>query len=211
MRSPALQATLAVLLLAAMACGTPGEPGNPDPSTTFVPVQGVKVTPQVIQFSAIGETRQLSAAVSPSNATDRIVVWETTDPTIATVDAGGLVTAKAAGVGVFITAYTHEGRHQASANVSVDPSTKVVPVEGVKVTPQVIQFSAIGETRQLAAVISPSNATDQAIVWESTDSAVATVDAFGLVTAKAAGVGVFITAYTHDGRYQASVNVSVNP
>ena len=87
----------------------------------------------------------------------------------------------------------------------------VVPVQGVRVTPQTVHFAAIGETQQLLAVVSPANATDQALLWESTDSAVATVNAAGQVTARGFGADVFITAYTHDGHYQSSSNVSVNP
>jgi uncharacterized protein YjdB len=120
-RSAGFFATLVLLLLGGSACGNPGEPGNPDPPTNVVPVQGVRVTPQVIQFSAIGETRQLTAVVFPTNATDQGIAWESTDSAVATVDAAGLVTAKAAGIGVFITAYTHDGRHEASVNVSVNP------------------------------------------------------------------------------------------
>jgi len=52
-------------------------------------------------------------------------------------------------------------------------------VEGVKVSPQVIVFSFIGETTHLVA--------------------------------RGVGSGVLITAHTHDGGHQASVNVSVNP
>jgi uncharacterized protein YjdB len=52
--------------------------------------------------------------------------------------------------------------------------------------------------------------TDQTISWESTDSTVTSVDANGVVTAKAAGSGVFITVTTHDGRHEASANASVN-
>jgi uncharacterized protein YjdB len=108
------------LALGKSARSNPSEIGNREPSTNVVPVQGVKVTPQVIQFPAIGETRQVSAEVFPANATDRGIVWESTDPTVATVDAVGLVTAMAPGWGVFITAYTHDGGHQASVNVMVD-------------------------------------------------------------------------------------------
>jgi uncharacterized protein YjdB len=86
-----------------------------------------------------------------------------------------------------------------------------VAVQGVKVTPQVVQLLAIGDTGRVVATISPSNATDQAVRWESSDSGVASVNAAGLITAKAAGLGVFVTVYTHDGGHQASVNVSVTP
>ena len=86
-----------------------------------------------------------------------------------------------------------------------------VGVHGVTVTPQAIEFFAIGETKSLTAKISPSDATDQTISWESTDSTVASVDSVGRVTARSAGFGVFITVTTHDGRHEASANVSVNP
>ena len=97
-----------------------------------------------------------------------------------------------------------------SASACESPSAPVA-VQGVKVTPQVVQLLAIGETRQVVATISPSNATDQAVRWESSDSRVASVNAAGLITAKAEGSGVFVTVYTHDGGHQASVNVSVTP
>lgn len=121
MRSIVRACGLALLLMAGSACGDPGQLAYPDPPTDIVPVQGVTVRPQVIQFATPGETRQLSAAVFPTNATDQAVSWESTDPSVASVDADGLVTARAAGVGVFITVFTHDGRHQASANVSVIP------------------------------------------------------------------------------------------
>lgn len=117
MRSTALQVTIALLLLSQNGCSSPAQP---DPGA-IVSVAAVKVTPQVIQFVAIGETRQLSGEVLPRNATDQAIVWESTDPTVATVDGTGLVTAKAAGAGVFVTAYSHDGGFQASANVSVNP------------------------------------------------------------------------------------------
>lgn len=119
MKSLLFRAGFALLVLGAPACSGPGEPSEPPPA--IVPVQGVRVTPQAVQFSRIGETRQLVATVSPVDATDQAVTWESTDSSVASVDAAGLVTARAAGFGVFITAYTHDGRHEATVNVSVIP------------------------------------------------------------------------------------------
>jgi len=101
------------LAIGVAACGYPTQP--------IVPVQGVKVTPQTVHFFAIGETMDLSASVFPENATDQAVTWESSDPAVATVDANGRVTARAAGADVFITVFTRDGRHQASATVSVNP------------------------------------------------------------------------------------------
>lgn len=202
---------LGTLASAQVACNSPYEPGGQGPSTEIVPVEGVKVTPQSVLLTALGETRQLSATVAPENATDTRVTWVSSDTSVATVDAGGVVTARAAGLGVFITAVTSDGHHEASANVGVDPSATVVPVEGVKVTPQSVVMIVVGETRQLTATVGPETATDKAVTWESTDTSVATVDATGLVTARGIGAGVFITAVTHDGHFQSSANVTVNP
>lgn len=204
-------ALLGALALVQAACGSPYEPGGQGPSTDVVPVLGVRVTPQSVLLTALGETRQLSATIDPDSATDQRVDWVSSDTAVATVSAGGLVTARAAGLGVLITAVTRDGHHESSVNVGVDPTATVVPVEGVKVTPQSVVMTFIGETRQLTAAVGPDKATDKAVTWESTDNSVATVDANGLVTARGVGAGVFITAVTHDGHFQSSANVSVNP
>ena len=202
---------MGALSLGLFACSSPYEPGGPGPSKDIVPVLGVKVTPQSVLLTALGETRQLSATIDPDSATDQRMTWMSSDTSVATVDAGGVVTARAVGLGVFITAVTSDGHHEASANVGVDPSATVVPVEAVKVTPQSVVMIVIGETRQLTASVGPDKATDKAVDWESTDTTVATVDTNGLVTARGIGAGVFITAVTHDGHLQSSANVSVNP
>ena len=210
-RHPLVAILVGALSLGLVACGSPYEPGGPGPSRDIVPVLGVKVTPQSVLLTALGETRQLSATIDPDSATDQRMTWMSSDTSVATVDAGGVVTARGAGLGVFITAVTSDGHHEASANVGVDPSATVVPVEAVKVTPQSVVMIVIGETRQLTATVGPDNATDKAVDWESTDTTVATVDTNGLVTARGIGAGVFITAVTHDGHFQSSANVSVNP
>ncbi|MFL5502751.1 MAG: Ig-like domain-containing protein [Gemmatimonadaceae bacterium] len=86
-----------------------------------VAVESVKVTPQTVQLFAVGETQNLSATIVPLDATDRAVTWESTNPAVASVDANGRVTARSVGFGVFITVITHDGHHEASATVSVNP------------------------------------------------------------------------------------------
>jgi len=105
------------LTVGGTGCSNPTQPET----SAIVPVQGVTVTPQVIQLLAIGETKQLAARISPLNATDQVITWESSNPAVATVDGSGLVTAIGVGAGVFITVFTHDGGRQASANVSVLP------------------------------------------------------------------------------------------
>jgi uncharacterized protein YjdB len=112
-------ATVFAFAILAASCKKKGGGYLSEP--TPVAVTAVKVTPQVIQLAAIGETQQLTATVGPADATDRTVIWESTNPSVVSVDSIGRVTAHALGSGVLITAYSHDRQHQASANVSVNP------------------------------------------------------------------------------------------
>ena len=99
----------------------------------------------------------------------------------------------------------------ATASCDFGRSNEPVRVVGVKVVPQSLQLSGVGDEASITATIFPSDATDRSLTWESSDAAIVSVDAAGHITAHAIGDGVFITAYTHDGHHQASANVTVNP
>jgi uncharacterized protein YjdB len=99
----------------------------------------------------------------------------------------------------------------APVTTTPDPTPARVAVQGVRVLPQSVTLLAIGESRQLAVTIMPLDATDQSVIWESTDSSIASVDAIGRVTARHVGSGVLVTAYSGDRRFQSSVAVSVEP
>jgi uncharacterized protein YjdB len=115
MRTTAISTAVVLLVLGTSGCSSSSQP------TDSVAVQGVRVTPQSVVLSAIGETRQLTATIAPVDASDQAITWESSDAGVVSVDADGLVTAHAAGTGVFITAITHDGHHESSVNVSVVP------------------------------------------------------------------------------------------
>lgn len=62
-----------------------------------------------------------------------------------------------------------------------------------------IEDMEIGENEKLTATITPNNATDKNITWQSSDESIATVDSTGEVNARNAGV-VSITATTSNGK-----------
>ncbi|WP_437373945.1 Ig-like domain-containing protein, partial [Maribacter litoralis] len=78
-----------------------------------------------------------------------------------------------------ITVTTVDGGFTADALIEVVDGEE--PVTGVTVSPLSGTVS-LGETLQLAADVQPSDAGDSALLWESSDEAVATVDSEGLVT-----------------------------
>lgn len=79
--------------------------------------------------------------------------------------------------------------------------------EEVEVNPPV-HAMAPNATKQLTAVVYPTNATNNKVNWTSSDDAVATVDDTGLVTAKAVGKAT-ITATTEDGGHTDTCVVTV--
>lgn len=82
-----------------------------------VSVTGVSVSPTSISL-AVGASSQLTATVSPANATNNSVNWSSSKTGVATVNASGLVTAVAAG-SCTITATTSDGGKTASCAVTV--------------------------------------------------------------------------------------------
>lgn len=71
-----------------------------------------------------GLSDTLEATVSPAIATNRNIVWSTSNPAVAVVDSTGTVTAVAQGMAV-ITVTTEDGGYQASATATVtDPGVK---------------------------------------------------------------------------------------
>lgn len=85
-----------------------------------IPVTGVTVSPQTTSV-VVGATRQLTATVSPSDATDKSGVWTSSDPTKFTINSSGLITGVAAGTGT-ATFTTNDGAKTAQTAVTVTAS-----------------------------------------------------------------------------------------
>ena len=83
------------------------------------PVTGVTLNQSSITLTSVGQTQQLQATVQPSNATNRLVTWESSHPEYATVTQGGLVQAVANGTAV-IMVKTVDGNKTATCTVNVN-------------------------------------------------------------------------------------------
>ncbi len=95
-----------------------------------------------------------------------------------------------------------------SNTLSVTTNAATIAVTSVSVTPTSATLTA-GATQQLTATIAPANATDQTKTWSSSNTAVATVNTSGLVTAIAAGSAI-ITVTTQDGAKSATSAFTIN-
>ena len=152
-----------------------------------------------------GDTITLSAEVLPYDTTySKNVSWSSSNEAVATVSADGTVTAKSAGIAI-ITA-TSENGMTASCTITVEK--KLIPITEVYLDKSSATLTE-GDTATLTATVLPENTTySKDVSWSSSNSAVATVDANGTVTAKSAGTAV-ITATTENGK-TASCTVTVN-
>ena len=161
-----------------------------------VAVTGVTLNKTNVSLE-VGKTDTLVATISPSNATNKIIAWSSSNTSIATVDANGKITGKAAGT-VTITAKTNNGK---TAACKVTITKQEVAVTGINLNKTTASID-VGSTITLTATISPSNATNKIIAWSSSNTSIATVDANGKITGKAAGT-VTITAKTNNGKTAA--------
>ena len=135
-----------------------------------------------------GATVQLTVSVAPENCTE-LLTWSSSDESVATVSEDGLITA--VGMGSTKIEVT-TGTMTASCNVTVlQGVTSIVLNQGSA-------SLADMETLQLIATVYPEEANNKAVVWESSDSTIATVDENGLVTAVSKGSAT-ITATAADG------------
>jgi uncharacterized protein YjdB len=152
--------------------------------TVSAPVDSVTVTPDPVNLD-LNDTQQLDVELQDANGnvlTGRTVNWSSNAPGIASVDNSGLVTAVAEGT-TQVTA-TSEG---VSDSVSV---TVTASVDDVVVSPGSVRIWSDEQT-QLSVDVLDANGdplTGRSVTWSSDDSAVATVDTNGMVSAVGPGV-----------------------
>lgn len=140
---------------------------------------------------AVGDEETLVASKTPANAPD-VVAWSSSEPTVASVNQEGKVTALAAGTTV-ITAQVSE---TIKATCTVTVAAAAVKATSVAISGGTGALNVDG-VEELTATVLPEDSTDS-VVWSSSEPTVASVDpSTGKVTALAAGTTV-ITATAGD-------------
>ena len=180
-----------------------------DPWSSFGKIEELKITITLNWSTATlfeGEDLTLTATVTPDDAADKSISWSSSNPSVATVDNTGKVTAVATGTAI-ITATANDGSG-VSASCVVTVEKKVVAVSKISLS-QAAATLIEGEDLTLTATVTPDEATDKSISWSSSNPSVATVDNTGKVTAVATGTAI-ITAMANDGSgVSASCEVTV--
>jgi len=111
-------------------------------------------------------------------------------------------------VGTYNPTITITGSNGISAQIQPTFTVTAISVTGITIPGAATRNLTAGQTLQLSATVAPTNATNQAVTWNSNNTAVATVNANGLVTTTSAGTAT-ITVTTQDGSRTAQVTVTV--
>lgn len=163
-----------------------------------------------------GETFQYSATLTAMSPLKQVPVkYASSDPTIASVDASGKVTAHKRGLASVIAFTNHLAEAQyCVVNVDeVSPAavTRIIDVADPTTAHTVSRALIVkGQTKQLYADANKDEMTvATGSVWSSSDPSVVTVDANGLVTAVAPGsAAIFNTPYVEDANGVRSYGIS---
>lgn len=158
-----------------------------------VPVTGITVNPSELLLEE-KEAKELKATVEPANATNKGVIFSSSNTNVAVVSNDGLVTAVNNGTAIITVTSKENSSIIAKCSVKVG---KPVMVTDVTVQPAELKLKTDG-TYQLSVSVLPSNADERGVTFESSNTAVATVSASGLVTAKGPGTAT-ITVTAKDG------------
>lgn len=138
----------------------------------------------------VGESSSLNATLTPSDTTQKELVWSSSDPTKATVSASGVVNALAAGT-VTITA-TSKVNDTISGSIELTIKTPSY-ISGVSLDKTTLSLANGQSSKLTATVTSDGEDFVDGVTWSSDHPEIATVDENGNVTGVASGSAV-ITA-----------------
>lgn len=144
------------------------------------------------KFMNIGTSGTLTATVGSDTATNKNIIWTSSDSSICSVDSYGTLNAGTPGIAV-ITVTAADG-----SGVSATCVVQVVnPVTSIRIEPDTVRM-LVGESRIVQAVIEPEDASIKDVTWTSSNEEIAVVDEAGEIFALSTGK-CKITATSMDG------------
>jgi len=173
--------------------------------TTNVLASSVAISQASLTIT-VGDEIPLTATVSPATTSNPTLAWSTDDPPVARILSPNTLYGGEAGQ-TYVNVLVNDGS-LTTASILVTVVTR--PVTSMKLNKTSLAMT-VGQTALLYTTVTPSNATNSNVSWSSSNTAVATVDFTGTVTAVQLGTAT-ITATAADGSgVTASALVTVTP
>ena len=168
-------------------------------SSSYVPVKGVSLNKTTLNI-LIGSSDNLVANVSPNNATNKDLIWTSSDNSIVSVENGRV---RANKIGSAIITVSSSG-YRATCKVNV---VNVIALNSISLNKTNITIKE-KSSEVLSVIYVPNNATNKKVTWKSSNTNVATVDSQGRVTGINPGSAT-ITVVSNDGGYVSLCKVVV--
>ncbi len=155
----------------------------------------------------VGETATLTAQVLPENATNKNIVWKSSNSTILTVDQTGLITAIAPGQATITASAADKSNVSTSCSVTVNQ-----PLKGISLSSSSLTIEK-GKNATITIIPTPANASNTDYAVSSSDTGIATASVDGnIITVNAVSFGsATITVKSVDGNYTSTATISVIP
>ena len=167
-------------------------------------VTGVAI-PEGDQSINVGATYQFSANVTATGGADPSVTWSSSDTSVASVDAAGLVSGVAGGTATIKATSNFDNSQSASVTVTV-----VAPAVTSVTIDQPNQTLTAPTTAQLTATVDAVGGADASVNWGTSDTNVATVNSSGLVTTVCAGTATITATSNFDNTKTSQITVTVD-
>ncbi len=150
-----------------------------------------------------GSITQISTLIEPKNATNRDLIWTSSDSKIATVNSKGVVKGIKEGTAA-ITAKTKDGKVVASIIITVNACPpKIESLDFSEKEISVKKDDSLG----LTVIVNPSKLASSEFSWKSSDTNIVTVDSKGVI--KGVGVGTATITVTSSNGKTATCTVYV--
>ena len=176
---------------------------------TVVPVSEISVNSNQTDVSlAIGSSYQLQAKVLPENATDKKITYTSHNPAVASVNEEGVITALSAGSAKITITASNDISKEINVTVTAVSVTNIVFDPALPGNPLLL---SVGGNCPIHAKVQPENATDKNLTYTSDNEGVASVDAGGLITAKAVGSAKITIKASNGVSKEITVTVTTTP
>lgn len=149
-----------------------------------------------------GERKKLQVEISPQEASNHKVQYTSSNPSVATVDNEGNVTAIRSGTTI-ITVKAEENNVQSQIEITVYSKVTNIILDQKEI------YMQVGDTFQINAIVEPEDANDKTFLYSSTNNDVAVITESGVITAKQEGTTSLIASSKENPKIQAECKLYV--